>query len=810
MRSHLTRLVFRHMLANQPIIHRDCLHRASRIRPVRQHVAPTYPFQRRSIFGFSRKPERRMKSADIAPGFEKMAELGKMLYLGARPPPPSEVAAAFRDFMRYKRKRKEPLEDIQTACVLKAFNYLKTARQGNEVGKEGEPHLSFGDLLLARDAVTSLPLPIPKDRLGAHKNLARALYAEIVARRKLIPLPAQHLDDDVWPLAIVLCNAGESLEAWQTVEGLQKDVTQSSPAKAFSGRNGESTVLTHRTMNTLLGGFAREGNEEEFLRIIRLMEARSDLTSSGYYVVAVHFYAHRDDFENTKLWYDRIKNVRGLTRMSDVYEVVVDFCLRNNHIEWGQSIIRTMIERKPKKSSMDIILEWAAGTGKGVEEIDRMINVMERETSGDIRADVVTINRLVKFAISRKNSYLAERYIALGEKRGIRPNATTYLMQMDYRLSVGDLDGARAAHGKLQAEEILNNEDIPLTNRLIRAMVSSKRYDIDVIMAIVEDLNARKTRFEPATVSALSLLHIQRDELIDVIDLLQTHAYHYSSEARGLVREVFINYCLDHNNSVSKAWDTYTIISQFFDESDREDRTKIMESFFARRRADMAVHIFNGMRQHARADTRPTVDTYISCLSGIAQTADEEALEQVHNQLRVDFRIEPSTRLNNALMLAYNACGDPSQSLSFWESIVRSREGPTYESIHIAFRACERAPFGERTARKIWSRLRRMEVEIDSSMWASYLASLVGSGDYETMAECMQTVERLKAEAGFKPDSFILGSMFNATSGKGKQDEFEKWVREKYPDEWKELEKIGMVTGRYGARTFKIDRSVSP
>ncbi|KAK5240945.1 hypothetical protein LTR16_009963, partial [Cryomyces antarcticus] len=213
-----------------------------------------------------------------------------------------------------------------------------------------------------------------------------------------------------------------------------------------------------------------EGNEEEFLRIIRLMEAHSDLTSSGYYVAAVHFYAHRDDFENTKLWYDRIKNVRGLTRMSDVYEVVVDFCLRNNHIEWGQSIIRTMIERKPKKSSMDIILEWAAGTGKGVEEIDRMINVMERETSGDIRADVVTINRLVKFAISRKNSYLAERYIALGEKRGIRPNATTYLMQMDYRLSVGDLDGARAAYGKLQAEEILNNEDIPLTNRLIRAM----------------------------------------------------------------------------------------------------------------------------------------------------------------------------------------------------------------------------------------------------------------------------------------------------------------------------------------------------
>ena len=63
--------------------------------------------------------------------------------------------------------------------------------------------------------------------------------------------------------------------------------------------------------------------------------------------------------------------------------------------------------------------------GKGVEDVERMIQVMIRHNKDDesIRPDIVTINGLVELAMSLKDPYLAERYIALGLKSGIQPDS---------------------------------------------------------------------------------------------------------------------------------------------------------------------------------------------------------------------------------------------------------------------------------------------------------------------------------------------------------------------------------------------------
>ncbi|KAK3064936.1 hypothetical protein LTR53_018334, partial [Teratosphaeriaceae sp. CCFEE 6253] len=277
--------------------------------------------------------------------------------------------------------------------------------------------------------------------------------------------------------------------------------------------------------------------------------------------------------------------------------------------------------------------------------------------------------------------------------------------------------------------DLPTDEDVPVVNALIIALCSSGRHDFDTVMNVAADLSDRRARFEPTTVATLSLLHLDRDELHDVIDLLHTHAYHYSSTERATVREMLVAHCLDPKTPVARSWDAYAIIRDVFDELSRGPRTQLMTNFFTHDRPDMAVHVFNHMRSHSREDTMPTVDTYVTAFMGAAARHDLESLEVLHNQLKLDFNITLTTHLRNALIIAYTSCGSPRRALSFWDDIVASREGPSYKSVQIALRACERSPFGDLKAQEIWGRLRRMRVDLDPAMWASYVAALAGNGD---------------------------------------------------------------------------------
>ncbi|KAK4948783.1 hypothetical protein LTR66_014092 [Elasticomyces elasticus] len=755
-----------------------------------------------------------------------MMEYAKMERLNARLPPPEEVARAFREFCTYKHEQKEAIEDTQAQYALQAFRYLQ--KQDDAAGgsvQASKPLVHDTTLRMALQACTSLP----SKPSVAHKTFASELYGEAVNR-----LCAGHAKSRFhsWyqrPYIGILCKTGESLRARNLLlggEGLPSAVEDQSPTTARL--SGTEQVDVHGSQyvqwGCILQGFSDEGNEEELLRSIELMQTKPTRASGSFVArTMVRFYAARGAKTPTEEWFQVWKHAGASEKepqdlakrqFSDAvtYEAILRLCLRTRDIEWGQEIVRDIMTTNPPKRLWDTIFEWAVGTGKGVDEIERMMNVMER-SNAEITdrtqwrmPDVDTINRLVEYAISCKDPYMAERFIALGRRRNIQPSVTTYVLQMNYRLSVNDVDGALTAYKDLQALDIPGNEDGAVVNRLITAMCRSRRQDFDTIMNVAADLSDRQVRFEPDTVSALSLLHLQRDELHDVVDLLHAHAYHYSSEQRAAVRDVFVEFCMNPANSTTRAWDAYNILKQVFDETDRDVRTKIMVEFFRRRRADMAVHVFNSMRTHTRADTISTTDTYVAGFVGIASLKDEESLEAVHNQLKLDYSIEMDTRLYNALMLAHTACDQPRKALDFWDSIVASREGPTFNSIHLALRACEAAPFGDEEARSIWNRLRRMDVEVDQAMWASYIGACAGNGDVQGT---IKKVQEMEADGG-TVDAFLIGSFFNAIASQPKQEEAEVWAKENHPEQWAELEKIGMVTRRDGSRYFKIDRSISP
>jgi len=655
-----------------------------------------------------------------------------MLAIKARPPSPQSIIKAFRELFTSKKKEEFSLEELQAHHAIIAFQYLQ---------KENHKEEGFG--LSTEDLQTAMYVLSRRKRNEQHQEkvleLAKIIFDELRSRRAKDP----SVVEAYWTKSLarhvqILTRCAESVEARRLVE----EFLSSDPMDKEKSRN---------TWKYLLAGFAAEKNDEEILRTIELMRQNGFPFDTAFHQHLVVTNINQDNLAMTKRWYGYPID-QGAAPSPKTSCRVLKMCIFHKDFDWGQSIANKLMEKNPQKEEWDVLFQLAAGKGKGVEEVERMMTVMvQRNENGPdkLRPDTGTINDLIYLANKMNDPYLAERYVALAERWKIPLNASTYLMQMDYRIKAGDITGARHAYAGLQGHEF-SNKDISLVNKLILVMCNASEPDHDAIMGVVEDMTERNFRFEPDTVSALCLLHLKRNELHDVIDLLQTHVFHFELQERALIRDMFVRFCLDRSNNTVIAWDAYTILRQLFDETDREIRTRLMNEFFDRERSDMAIYVFGHMRQSPLQEKRPTAETYTQCLEGIAKQADLNSLETVHNMLKLDSEVEPDTRLHNALMLAYTACEQPERSLEFWDDIVYSREGPTYNSICIALQACEAMPFGERRARDIWKRLKKFEIDVTKEIYEGYVAALARHG---LIAESIEQLDKMEAEIGYRPDA---------------------------------------------------------
>ncbi|RDW58065.1 hypothetical protein BP6252_13476 [Coleophoma cylindrospora] len=786
MASHLTRQVFRALLSNEGLVLR-CPNRTGTLCR-RQHalsLRSRMPSQR-TLFGFSEKAAKLPKEPSLVPGYRQMLELNSREKLQARPPPRDELVKAFAAFFNHKRISEESINNLQAQHALRTFRYIqKNAASDGGDGLTNES-LRNAMLCLARK---------PNDQTNWHCEFAKELYAELARRNN----PDPNFITSIRYIK-VLTFSGNSLAARDQILALSK--TNSNNIEPRKGTKAHWWPL-------VLEGFAAENNESELVKSLELAkEDGIDYTPRFQYVVT-KFYFSKNDTAEAKFWFDKALAERkeGEEPHQPLPETLVEmlrFSIRNNELDWCNTKFRQLLDSEPTKALWDVIFQWAAGAlGKGVEDVERMMEVMIRrypEEDG-MRPDADTINGLVQLAIHLEDPYLAERYLSMGQKRGIRPNSETFILQLDYRIEAGDLTGAQAAYEALQIEEVANDEDLPIINKYIRALCTSKSPNSDAIQMITSDLEQRHARLEADTVAALSTLYLNNREFQEVVDLLQTNAFHQNLEERALVRKAFVDFCFDRNTSTALAWETYTIILNLFKEADIKERTGLMNEFFDRGRSDMACHVFGHMRAHIRKEIRPVAETYIQCFEGIAKHSDRESLDMVHNMMKLDVSIEPSTRLYNSLMLAYTACDDGYRALDYWSDITNSREGPNYKSLEIVFRACSRRPFGDQTAREIWTKMRRMEIEITPKVFAAYCGALAGQGKVD---EVKSLIEDMEKDFGFGPDFMTLGIFYNSTKGQNRKDIIENWAKELYPEAWAELAKFEQIEEEEGWMTFKI------
>lgn len=781
MRSILTRVVFRHLLRNEPITHRDCLYRFTHTLRHHGRRPPTIP-QRRTLFGFTRARPREKSDSDIEPGLELMQQTCAGLDSRTRTPDKHDIVTAWRAYFYAKAKKRTTLNDTQAATALKVLQYLeKLTREGGHV----KPLLPTIFLKVAAEVLGQVKKDYRKVRkqessVALAKELYRILQersADVVPSMESASMitredkggietstmitPEEHGDDTEFSLVESTEEASSEVRAAELERATRKarlslisvlcDSGFAKEARDLITTRSASSSTERKEWRQIIRGFEMTKDIDELRATAKILRSISPSLEQSLHNNLVLAYA------NTGSMVD-IKDCLDISRIGQISPTtlrhVITACLRNNEMELGRHIVLAITENGSLQNNRDFwdsIFLWALGTGKGVDEVNRMMEVMRR-TNDSFVPNNQTIHILIMYANSRNDPYLAERLVDLGRTWKIPPDATMYLLQMDYRLSVGDIEGARTSYQRAQMHDVEENEDVPRIHRLLQAMCKLNRYPFESIMTVMEDLNGRNVRFPPETVAALTTLHLLRQEYHDVVDLLKTHIPHISIDDRAIVRDVLLNVCLDRRNSLARVWDTYMIYQAIFPEVTREVRTKIMQEFFLRERCDMAVHVFNHMREHSSEAMQPTTDTYAIALVGAGKLHDDEGLEVFHNALKLDMNIEPSTKLYNALMLGYVGCEMPRRALTFWEDIVSSREGPSYESLLIVFKVTEEVPFGERKALQVWKQLRDLDIGITRDLVAAYVGSLQGNYLYD---DARKFILECEESLGIKPDAVM-------------------------------------------------------
>ncbi|KAK6436409.1 hypothetical protein LTR95_007393, partial [Oleoguttula sp. CCFEE 5521] len=363
MPSHLTRQVFRAIIANEPVVSRGCRRRihTAKTRTLlyepRQRSSPRVhgAEQRRSLFGlslFRSKPPRDSKDVNYEPGIEKMMEFAKMERMRARLPPVEDIIQAWQQFIGVKKAKRDRIQDTQAILLLQTLRYLR-----RQAESQGEIVALDKEVLLRAAKRTSLE---PAAQNTVYVDLARELHECLSA----LPLSAENQAFAFeWYLG-ALCSNGQTQQARDLLlnQGAAGDSSQTEAGQDESAAHGSSTVhgkLQQRLAlqwARILKGFARERNEEGlFATLAKMRELGLDTTSNRVAQVMIRHHMLTDDVEAVKRWWSVLRPHVAETspdRVDDedpekVLRRLLRWCMKTDNIQLGHSIVRDVVDRHP-------------------------------------------------------------------------------------------------------------------------------------------------------------------------------------------------------------------------------------------------------------------------------------------------------------------------------------------------------------------------------------------------------------------------------------------------------------------------------
>ena len=419
------------------------------------------------------------------------------------------------------------------------------------------------------------------------------------------------------------------------------------------------------------------------------------------------------------------------------------------------------------------------------------------------------LSPVVSYAFSHNKPEDATAFLRAVKSRNCELSPEISLIQLDYHSRKEHWGPAAFSYNQYCSEGLapVEKEAGPL-NRYVVSLCRSNKPDRDQIMRVVDHLLDRSADLEAETLASLCQFFLHRDDLEEITGLLRYRSELVPDADRAQISQVFQKFILNPAILDQRAYNAYDLFRRAFSETPVPARLALMQSFFTRKRPDLACLVFGHMRQRDRADQRPDALAYAKAFEGIAAARDVDGMQMIYNMLKLDLLVDPETRIRNAMMHAYTQTYQPWSAIvdSFWK-IMDSRSGPTMSTFILALRACETwVPYGALEARNVMALVQRYDVEVTKELYDAYIGALAGQSEFENTIELIEEMER---DTGFTPDVITIGTFYNAIPWQWRKDEVEAWAKRVYPELWEELLSKGdEVDEEWEVRYFKIDRSV--
>lgn len=828
------------------------LSHAALLRPTRPRRALAQPSSHRTFLGFLRaKPPREIKHVGFEPGVETFLAFRANTADNVKPPSDEELVEAFRKFFRHKLSLEKPVNPTQALLACQVVEHLrlnspKSHEASQAVDGETEtrkPWLGRGILrrdkrqdaikpfLTRADLRTALKVLMAKHRQGpseAVADLATSIYNELEAlrislKRRESGAYVLNIHDYLVTFISILTDHGQTLRAEAIVSQIQ---TQCELLEGI-----HKTIQQNRLRslhNTVLRGYGREGDYYRLrLYAQMLLDANYPYTVDFQKeMTRAYSLMGEDGEEGLREWFERpiqksnsqtdhISEMNSITKTMPgwrTYLYLVNFSQKaGRQPEWIKTALQKLCDMNPPKRWWDVIFTWAVAQGKDIGRIRNMVDVVEQVNPGDesCRVDICTINGMLKAAMASNQLFLAERINSLASELGLRPDIDTHMTLLRARIAGQDKLGAASTFEDLIHSGPVSpgSEVNDVLNLYIRFVSASA--DSATLIETLSRVEARHGELEPETVVHVCMKFFKDDKTMEVVDTLGLHLSQFSMEERRVVRDDFVQYCLDMTISTARAWDAYSLMRQYWPETTKEERTKLMQAFFSRKRPDMACHVFGHMRAHPDNSVRPDSDTYVLCLENLGAYPDRDSLAMVHNMFKMDALIQPSTRLYNAFIIAHSGCGESARAFEFWRQIANSKAGPTYKSLELVFRACQKLPYGYDRATTIWDKMQSLEVDVPVNVYDAFTLMVAGQGRLDKTLDMLlaratehnkepsQMLSVYSHSRGIRPIHPLeadprcsLSRIFNAIPYAQLQDSYSNWVALEFPDKWQKIQKL--------------------
>ncbi|EFR05179.1 hypothetical protein MGYG_08193 [Nannizzia gypsea CBS 118893] len=791
--------MFNTFLANKSFVASRCYrHFLSSAKPRARTFRPILPSQRRHIFSFPtirRVTETNTgKQNDTSEyGSKAMVQLVHALEQQSRPPPPFILATGFMRFID-KRLGQDTLTRYQAELLLRTFQHLLSVPSKDPQGSLRE-FLELENFEYTLEALARADFT--PDAAELVNDLARNVMGQIRRIRARTP--------EVTP--------EPSLEAFTSYITVLSSTGFSADALKLTISYWKSTPDLNNELSpwaSIIKGFAKEGRR---LGAEQNTPSKTTMVLRKMEECGVTLNMERQEKLISMLvdgnYFHAIKTVAELpiekSTATNVH--LLKFALRHAMYSWAATIVSSF-PTHPTPETRDALLLFSFLRGRSSGSICKQLDEMAANNP-EIRTTMTidTVNMIIEYANLHKEAEIAQQAIQVAQALGLTPNARTAVLQIHSLVHSGQIKEAAELFQSLGPEVEFDLSNVEFLNDFIKKLciVENSSIDFDTVNTLVDILQDVGGRFDSMTLSTLCKALLHRGDLEGVSTLLRPIIDTFDPSELQKIRLPFLDYIKDTDQTVDSAWEVYELLNLAIPTTPVSTRTMIMNVFFDRQRSDLACLVFGHMRQKGDPNIRPTSYTYARCFQGIAKCADPDSLQLVHNMLKLDLQVAPTTKIRNSLMLAYAACGLADQAMRIFRDILHSEEGPSERTLVVFFRVCESYGNGREEAIKMMEKLKSMDILINNDVYNAYIGALGGHCELEL---AVQAIKQMESQTGSTPTTLTLVNLYNSIPYQFWKDQAEEWAQVAYPELWNTIKRSGRTTDEDGIQHLNIDRSV--